>query len=344
MSPARRLGRALLLGGVLFAGCQANGGPEGQVTLPTREVPAPSEVDAGAGEMDCDLVMELRAHDRSGDGDEPFLLDGPGDLLESFAFEPPWQGPVHALRFDPIIDNPAVVHHMLIAAYELPGENEQDSPLHGFEPLGEPLVFWLPGSGAAVMPEGVGLRMLTGENVRYALRVHYLSDAARASDRSGFRICATRALRPHEAALHMIGSEDILIPGGAAYETGVDCYVQGQEPVHVLSVLPHMHDFGHSFELAQLHADGSTTPLLDEPFDRWLQRSYRVNWQLQPGEGLRARCRYENTGDTDVAIGMLARDEMCWFFTIAYPAGRLTDPDDPHHRDGCIQRFDLSRL
>jgi hypothetical protein len=336
----RRLSRALFCALLLLTACEPNEDTEGAVMLPFRQVPAPPTPDAG-GATECELVMELRAHDPEGDDSQPFVLDGPGDVLQSFTFEPPWQGPVHALRFEPIVDNPAVVHHMLIAAFDEP---QGANPFGDFEPLGEPLVFWLPGSGEAEMPDGVGLRVPTGENVRYALRVHYLSDAAQTVDRSGFRICATTALRPHEAALHVIGSEDILIPGGAAYETGVDCFVQGQDPVHVVSVLPHMHDMGRSFEITRLGRDGAESPLLNGPFDRWLQRSYSADWLLQPGEGLRTSCRFENTSDTDVAIGMYAQDEMCWFFTVAYPAGRLTDPQDVLLRDGCIKHFDLSRL
>jgi hypothetical protein len=144
------------------------------------------------------------------------------------------------------------------------------------------------------------------------------------------------------AAIHWLGSEDIAIPAGSAYQTGVDCTVQGGEAVHVISVLPHMHEHGRRFEIARLDAGGGATPLLAGPFDRWAQRSYGVDWVLQPGEGLRVDCHYQNASAAEVLIGLRAVDEMCWVFTLAYPAGRLFNPLEPGV-DGCIRHFDPSR-
>lgn len=321
-----------------------------EVPAPPAPQPPPTDIGTAVSTPDpCDAGFELRAHGQPVPGDEtPFQVPGPADSLQCFIFRAPADAPVHALRFEPVVEHPEAVHHMVLGTIETPTERTFDGKAGpcrpGDDPANSATVFWLPGNGAIRMPADVGLRLPGGEDVYYALGVHYVAHESGIRDRSGFRVCATATPPEHEAALHWLGSEDTFIAAGSAHETGVDCHVQGDDPVHVVSILPHMHDYGRRIEVLRLDAGGGAETLIDAPFDRWNQRPYHGDWELQPGEGLRVRCHFENPTGFHIFPGPEAHNEMCFFFTVAYPAGRLTDPDSGALVDGCMEPFDWSRF
>jgi hypothetical protein len=292
---------------------------------------------------DCNRVAEFRAHREPVPGDAtPFVIDGETDRIECFVFRAPWSDAAHALRFEPLIDNEAVVHHVSLAAVERATEYTVDGKVSPCRPDQDPvtyaLAFWLPGIGASVMPDGVGFRLPRGENMHYLLQVHYSARDGAHEDRSGFRICATTDLRAEEAQIHWLGSERIAVSAGASANVDSTCRVRGEDPVHVISIMPHMHQLGRRMRIDRIGVDGVSRVVHDEAFDFWQQRIYPTDWVLAPGETLRTTCAYDNTTDHEVKYGHFTADEMCYAFAVAYPPGRLSDrpPDDLQH--GCIER------
>jgi hypothetical protein len=291
----------------------------------------------------CDLVLDLRAHGEPRPNDTtPFALEGPVERSECFVFRSPWDMPAHALWFEPLIDDETIVHHVSLGAVEAPTEYTVDgkiTPCAGNqEPIAYALAFWLPGAGVTAMPDAVGLRLPGGADAHYVLQVHYSVRAGRHEDRSGFRICATHALRPNEAELHWFGSERIAVPAGERASVTSDCSVRGEEPVRVVSLMPHMHQIGLRMRFERVTAMGATHLLQDEPFQFQEQRVYPVDWALGPGEALRTTCEYENTTGAPVTFGQLGTDEMCYAFAFVYPGGRLSDRPAGDLQHGCVAR------
>src|SRR6185312_9270255 len=63
---------------------------------------------------DCEQSIELRAFGKT-NKDEGFAVDqNVNNTYECFDFEVPYNGKMQALQIEPIIDNPAVVHHWLV--------------------------------------------------------------------------------------------------------------------------------------------------------------------------------------------------------------------------------------
>jgi hypothetical protein len=306
---------------------------------PRVELPEPDPDDAAAG---CDFVAELRAHREPANDDEtPFAIEGEADRLECFVFSVPWTGAAHALRIEPVIDSPEIVHHASLGVIASPTEFTQPgkvSPCRGDQdPVSYALAFWLPGSGAIEMPDDVGY-LLPDDEALLLLQVHYSSRGGSYQDRSGFRVCGTHEPRPLEAQLHWLGNERISIPPGESASYGSECTVRGEEPVHVLSVLPHMHLNGRRMTIERLGADGAVEMLHDERFDFHEQRIYPADWSIAPGDALRTTCHYENASSETVVFGQRTIDEMCYAFVVAYPPGGLTDMQVGNQHQGCITR------
>jgi hypothetical protein len=302
--------------------------------------PAPSAAPPPA--LDCARELHLQAHGHAlSDDGAPYELAGPADTVECFIFAAPADGPVQALALDPIVDNAQVVHHIALSAVEALGDGTFDGKigcdLHA-ERGTDLIAVWTPGSGSLRMPDGVGLRLPRGGSGFYRLQVHYSSFLPTAEDRSGFRICGSAELQAQEATVHWLGSERILVRPGASYETDVECTVQGDEPVHVIGLLPHMHALGRRMSVERIGGSAAGELLHDEPFSFFNQVAYRTDWTLQPGEGLRTTCYFDNPTSLTVPFGLQSYTEMCYGFAIAYPAGRLRDPTASWPQDGCVRR------
>jgi hypothetical protein len=292
---------------------------------------------------DCDRVAEIRAHHEPYPGDQtPFRLAGPTERHECFVFRSPWSEPAHALRFEPIVDDAAIVHHLSLGAVEQPTELTFDgkiTPCGGVQdPIRYALAFWLPGVAPVELPEDVGMRLPHGDGAYYVLQAHYSVPGGEHQDRSGFRVCATSALRQHEAQLHWLGNERIDIAPGTGARLSSTCTVRGEQPVHVISVQPHMHLRGRRMRFELLGPDGGATLLQDEPFRFEDQPVYPVDWTLSPGQTLRTICELENTTPERIVFGQRTGDEMCYAFVFAYPGGALSDLPPGEGQQGCVTR------
>jgi len=115
--------------------------------------------------------------------------------------------------------------------------------------------------------------------------------------------------------------------------TAIDVPAQGEQTLtttctfpadaNVLSLTPHMHAHGRSFE-ADLVRGGDVTPLLSttgwsNPETTWFDPGLTVS----AGDGVRFTCAYTNDGDTAITFGPTADDEMCMLFGYHWPAEDL---------------------
>lgn len=281
--------------------------------------------DGDPAPLECDHVYELRAN-ASGDGYSVPLED---DHYECFYFKAP-NDANFARSFEPVIDDDRVLHHWLLYAEAnaafAEGTRETCSGIH---PNAELLAGWAPGGQAHRLPENVGLKMPYGEDVYFILEIHYNNVARHtdAKDRSGVNICTSETELEHTAAVHWLGTENILLLPGEA-SAGSECKPTMQEPITVLSVTPHMHELGKHSNMVVNRSDGSQEVLLDEPFDFANQVGYDTPTVLMPGDSISSTCTWNNARGGIVGFGEGTSDEMCYLFTVAYPAGALNTGGD----------------
>jgi hypothetical protein len=100
--------------------------------------------------------------------------------------------------------------------------------------------------------------------------------------------------------------------------------MNSSDPVHVLSITPHMHQYGTHFTVQALHSNGTTTALFDRPFDVTVQAWVETVTDIQLGDSLRTPCTYSNTSGALVPYGSpFGGGEMCYGFVLHYPAHPL---------------------
>lgn len=267
---------------------------------------------------ECEVLEEVRAFGpgRTGKYTPPAVKDH----YECFNFDVPWDGDLHGLRFDPMIDDKRIVHHWILFSTNSLAANGDNGCTFDRTYLNG----WAPGPGAAPMPDGVGL-VMPKKGARLQLEVHYnnIQNFPGVQDNSGVRICATSKLRPNPAAVHSLGSFGIVLPPGPSKVVNTCMVNLATSPVTVISAFPHMHSLGVHMKTEVLRTNGKIDILVDAPFDFRDQFDHPAPIVVQPGDRLRTTCSYDNTTGKVVVYGEASEEEMCLNFVTAYPAGGL---------------------
>jgi hypothetical protein len=95
------------------------------------------------------------------------------------------------------------------------------------------------------------------------------------------------------------------------------------EPIHILGFWPHMHKLGVKMESIIHHQDGTDETVFSQAFDFNHQIHYLKSVDLPPGDTITARCTFNNTTDMGVPFGESSDTEMCYNFTMSWPAHAL---------------------
>ena len=289
---------------------------------------AGAPLDAGSAAEDCDVSFELRATDGQGG---KYAIPLEDDHYECFYFKANVEPNTLATALSPLLDHTATLHHWLLFA--APNENEAPSGTHrrcdGVHPGAYLMAAWLPGTPALVLPPGVGMEMPSEPSAQFILENHY-SNIPRynASDNSGVRVCATKKPKAQHAAIHWLGSERIALQPAASGTAQATCTPRGQQPIHILGVIPHMHKLGRRATMTIMRADGSSEVMHDGPFEFENQAFYSKSLVLMPGDRVSTRCEYLNNTANVVTLGEKTSNEMCYMFTLAYPVGSMNTGGD----------------
>ena len=246
------------------------------------------------------------------------------DDYRCFTLTAPVDGPRFIKRFEVKLEDPRIVHHVVLLR-----DVERLAPEGNYSCFDMPegsdyLYAWAPGQDALEFPEG-GLRVEPGD--RYVLQIHYnnalgLPDVA---DNSGVRIFHGPA-EGTEYGMVAIGPIAFSLPGRA--QTDVQGYCALSEATTLLAGMPHMHTLGSTFRQTVLHADGTSTPLIElSGWDFEAQLFYSTPVTLAPGDRIETVCGFENEGNL-VQSGARTQDEMC--FNFAY----VTPPPTTRYCDG----------
>lgn len=175
--------------------------------------------------------------------------------------------------------NPAVVHHV-IAFVRPPGSNWlKDAPLgepylpsrgDGGTPFGQWAGAYAPGMPPDAMAPGQGRLIKAGSDV--VLQMHYTANGKRGVDQT--RIGFVFSKEPPTERVVTLASADSkfeIPPGDPNFE--VRSTITLREDAKLVTLLPHMHLRGKSFEMRAVYPTGETEVLLNVP-------RYDFNWQL----------------------------------------------------------------
>ena len=304
--------------------------------------------EVGASDMGGTVVTAppIRAPEEAPEGMEHFDVlatnfavgPGVGDLYQCFVLEAPITETRFIKRFEAIIDDDRVLHHLVLLR-DTERRAETDPHVCWDMPQGSDyLAAWAPGGNAFEFPEG-GMRVEPGE--RFLLQIHYNNRAGHEDvvDASGMRIFHGPPVGP-EYGMVSIGPLGFEIPPRGAHDVSSFCTIRERTTFYASS--PHMHEIGAAFSQEILRADGTREDLIT--LDGWdfdLQIPYHTPVVIEPGERLLTTCTFENTSDRTVINGPGTDDEMC--FNFAYvtppPASRYCDengrPPREYERGEC---------
>ncbi len=238
------------------------------------------------------------------------------DLYQCFAFTVPVTADRFVRRFEMILDEARVVHHLVLLR-----DSRGTAPGDRFQCYSMPdgtdyLYAWAPGQDALQFPEG-GLRVRPGE--RYIVQLHY-NNGARVPgvmDNSGVRIHHA-APGGTEYGMVAIGPLGFSIP---ARSTGIaQSYCPTPTRTTMLAGMPHMHEIGTSFTEEVVRANNQRQPLIQ--LNNWrfeTQLFYHLPVTLDPGDRIFTRGTFNNTRATATSSGVRTTDEMCFNFAYVTP-------------------------
>lgn len=286
------------------------GDPDGGVVAPASSGKAHVEpIEYDDPDMQC---YKFVAH-AQGDFNAPYMKSS-GEAYINFDFKAPWTGTMYQRAIKLIIDEDSqVIHHWLLFKQTGAVIDGAIGTGSGTHPDGILLHGWAPGASPLYLDPDVGV-VLEGD-VGYRMEVHYYNNTGGPSpDASGAEVCVTPHKPEHIAELSWVGTDSIF--GTSASGT---CNPNSSEPIHLIAAQPHMHLKGRHMEVIINRAGGGEEVLHDEDFMFENQRYYVLDSMLMPGDTLTTRCTYASPS----SFGSSTNQEMCYFFTMHWPAGAL---------------------
>jgi Copper type II ascorbate-dependent monooxygenase, N-terminal domain/Copper type II ascorbate-dependent monooxygenase, C-terminal domain len=246
------------------------------------------------------------------------------DQYVCYGFDAPTTAARQIVGFQPRIDNTKIVHHVLLYQADAAVSPTPTACQGGAVGTNKLLYGWAPGGEAFELPAEAGYPMATG-TTHYLVQVHYnnIQGLAGQTDSSGFDLCSTDQLRPNAADVLAFGSVNFSIPPHQTVDVTCDLKVAATTPeMHVISAFPHMHQLGTVIETTATPAAGGADVSLGG-VAQWSfsnQLWFPLAQTVHPGDTVHTRCAWNNTTDATVKFGETTEDEMCFSFTMYYPA------------------------
>lgn len=188
-----------------------------------------------------------------------------------------------------------VVHHILVYAHAKSKDKKQ---LNLLDPIGdELLVAYAPGDLPSKMPEGYAKKLPKGAVLKF--QMHYTPDGVERKDRSSIGIVFAKAAPKYEVRSKAVANPFFLIPPGAKAHKVV-AQARFSTETTLISLLPHMHVRGKSFEYVVTYPDNKREVLLSVPkYDFNWQSNYLLRKPLVLPAGTRIECtaHYDNSED-----------------------------------------------
>lgn len=223
--------------------------------------------------------------------------------------------------FAPRIDNPKIVHHVLLFQSDkaqFPDPTPCESAAVSLE---SKLIYgWAPGGVPFELPAGVG--MPTDETTHYFLQVHYnnIQGLEGEIDSSGFDLCTTSEPTQYDADMIAFGTMQFKLPPHTV--TSKTCsytWPSSADEVHAVAAFPHMHQLGTAISTVLNPSTDAVDLGKHDTWDFDNQPFMPINATIKPGDQIQTTCTWNNTTNSTVRFGEYTDDEMCYSFTMYYP-------------------------
>ncbi len=251
-----------------------SGAPRGVAS----EEPAPLQfVDGWQLPREPDLIVPM--------SDKPAEIPARGDVkYQYFVADPNITEDTWVNGMEIVAGNRAVVHHILVFVREKGTKKRSLDGERGF------LVGYVPGTRAAMMPEGMAKRIPA--NSELVFQVHYTTNGTATTDLSkvGFLIADKKTITHEIQTTSAVQPELRIPPNEGNYKTNA---IQPEElpDCELLSMSPHMHVRGKSFRYTAVMPDGKREVLMDIPqYDFNWQTEYRLSEYKKLPKGTRMFC------------------------------------------------------
>jgi len=262
----------------------------------------------------------------------------PGNEYRCFILDPEHDEDFFITALAPIIDQPALVHHLVLATVEREGIDEQFLDPQGFSCInGEGpsaiqgmITGWAPGMMPVVFSEGQGMRVAKDEVLM--LQMHYFAgnaDAVGQGDQSGYQFKTASSI-DREVLMFPLGHTNFLIPAGAEDYASSDSFsIPNGFSAKILGTFPHMHILGSGYKMWIESSDESSETCVVESdawdFDNQITYMFDEEIVLSGGDTVHFECRWNNSTsnpdrihETPIPTGYGERtdEEMCFAFTL----------------------------
>ena len=230
----------------------------------------------------------------------------------------------HVIALAPRIENPKIVHHVLIFKSPTAYGTAPQKCSSGGSPQWALMYGWAPGAKNMMLPPEAGFALKKGQTTHFVVQVHYNNAQAlpNQKDSSGIDLC-TSAPRQYEADVLAFGTTKIDIPPKSESDKTCSFTVPAQVPGErtLIAAMPHMHELGTTIE-TKLYKGGTGAAVDLGTVTNWdfnTQYWQPLSAKVAPGDVIRTRCAWKNTTDATVKFGEDTEDEMCFSFTLYYP-------------------------
>jgi Copper type II ascorbate-dependent monooxygenase, C-terminal domain len=315
------------------AGAPAAAGSES--TCDTSTVRAPHDeayFKAGLTPLPGETCFDLQVHGGQTDGDKTVYSVATGEHYEQFYFKVPWGADDVMTRYGGKFDNLKVVHHWLLFTSNKAATQVGTHETTIGTTLGDSsqlIAGWAVGGDNVVFPPDTALELST-TGILNAQWHFNNTTGAETTDSSTIQVCTMkRTARKNIASLTFLGTENFNGPIGMPAKTmskfSGSCTNDSNAPITIIGFNPHMHKLGRHMFTTIMRASGTMETVFDKDFDFNNQVTYILDTPLvlQPNDVINSTCTFDNETNAAVPFGPSTTQEMCYNFTMSYPAKAL---------------------
>lgn len=258
--------------------------------------------------------------------------DNPGNEYRCFSLKHNREEPFYITELHPVVDNTAIVHHLVLAKGNengiLPGSDAPEGIdcIDGNFVTGSyldsaMLAGWAPGGSPIRFPENAGLLIQPDEYI--VIQMHYyqsVDGGESPSDQSGYAFKTTTEAPENVIQMYPYGVYDFTIPAGDDAYTASNSY-EVPYSFTLWGVFPHMHMLGSGYEL--LFDNECIIGSEQYDFNNQLSYLFEEPIQFNAGQSISMSCSWNNSssnpylaGQTpvDTHYGERTDEEMCFAF------------------------------